>query len=85
MIEDRIKRIEIITARAYKLAKLVRRKYNRSMKSINKNYETLSEDITRNAESITELVNNIRELMGTESEKKENLDKNNIDFKTLYL
>ena len=82
--EDRVKRIEEITARAYKLAKLVRRRHNQVTKAFNKNFEVFDEEIKRNTANIDKIVNTLRELMGEKSEGKKKVKEKNY-VKSLYL
>lgn len=86
-IEEKIKRIEIIVARAYKLARLVRRRHNQVTEAFNKNFEVFNENVDRNTANIDKIVSTLQELMGTKpDDDKKPIDRSiNDDIRKLYL
>jgi len=63
-ILDRIKRVEEISNRAYKLARLVRRRYNKNTKIFSANFEVFDEEVKRNTANIDKIVHTLQELIG---------------------
>lgn len=86
-ILERVKRIEIIVARAYKLAKLVRRRHNQVTESFNKNFEVFDENIQRNSTNIDKIVITLQELVGNAAEydKKHVNESINFDSRMMFL
>jgi len=84
---ERIKRIEIIVAKAYKLARLVRRRHNQVTDTFNKNFEVFEENIQRNSNNIDKMVKTLQELVGDaeEYDKEHHDEKINFDSKMIYL
>ena len=84
-LEDKVERIEKITGRAYKLAKLVRRRHNQVTKAFNKNFEVFDEEIKRNTANIDKIVNTLQELTGEKSSEKIPKKEEDEYTKRLYL
>lgn len=82
---DRIERIEKIVAKAYKLARLVRRKHNKVTNIFNKNFEVFDDKVDRNQKNIDKIVNTLKELMGEEVDKKHVEQLINNDSERMYL
>ena len=84
---ERIKRIEIIVAKAYKLARLVRRRHNQVTEVFNKNFKVFDENVERNTNNIDKMVKTLEELVGDAKEHdKKPVDENStFDYKMMFL
>lgn len=94
-ILERIKRIEKVLVINWKLARAIKRKYNRTTDIFNDNFEILEKNIDRNTHNIDQITETLKELVGDAAKYDEaNKDKkkdvgedsrNNTDIKSLYI
>ena len=73
-LEDKVDRVEEVLKVCFRLARALRRKYNKTTKIFDKNFESFEEAVDRNSDNIDKIVNTLQELMG-EGKSSEKLPK----------
>jgi len=80
MNEDRLKRIEEVISRCYKLARLVRRNFNKHLKIANQNFKNLDDNIEKNNEALIRITKILKELTSGEEVNLEVKEKKKINY-----
>ena len=84
-LEDKVERVEEVLNVCFRLARALRRKYNKTTKIFDKNFESFEEAVDRNSDNIDKIVNTLQELMGENSSEKLPKKEEDEYTKRLYL